>query len=170
MVSADATLRIQAAFRLRSRAIGAANIKRRYEKEKRQKEITLLSYTLHKADVKDWLLQFAECVREQRFTEAKELFCPNVVGFGTRARRVASINDLCAEQWKRIWPNTKGFEFNFEELDFYHDEHMVHVAVTWHSTARQFGVNRRRAGRASILLLGKNGKLKCASSHFSLDP
>lgn len=109
-------------------------------------------------------------MRNIDYDRAKELFTTNVVGYGTRTRRAQGLGELVKEQWERIWPKTCGFEFNMDELDFFHDAHMAHVAVTWRSYAKHFGTRMRREGRASLLLVGTNKKIKCAASHFSLNP
>lgn len=141
-----------------------------HEKEEIQAQEPILSFALHKHAIKDWLLDFALCVRERDFDKARTMFSRKVVGFGTRARRVECLDDLMLDQWQATWPKTSGFQFNFEELDFFHDAHMAHVAVTWSSCGHRFGTKFSRKGRASLLLVGNKGQIQCASSHFSLDP
>jgi hypothetical protein len=141
----------------------------RNEKEESQEKEPILTFLLHKNAIKDWLLTFQKHVRDCDLLAAYEMFSLGVVGFGIKERRIKNIGGM-ADDWKKVWPKAPDFQFNFEELDFFHDEHMAHVAVTWRFCERRFGTKLRRNGRASLLLVGKDKQIKCAASHFSFDP
>jgi ketosteroid isomerase-like protein len=123
-------------------------------------------------DIQRWLSEFASCVRDERYDDALSLFAAEVVAFGTVAAHVVGLEALEREQWRKVWPVTRGFDFELSTLQVFGDGALVVVGVPWSSVGYDTSGNTfERSGRATIVLSSENGqRLVALHSHFSLDP
>jgi ketosteroid isomerase-like protein len=122
-------------------------------------------------EIRQWLEQFAECVREVDYDCAAEMFACDVVGFGTFARMVIGRDHLVEEQWRKIWGCTRGFHFLLDEAHIEASGAMGWVASPWISQGRdETGNWYDRQGRCTLIFKRCDGKWLCAHSHFSRQP
>ena len=127
-------------------------------------------------DVTTWMRAFASCVRERDFARGRELFADDVSSFGTAARRARGLAVLERDQWRRVWPETEGFEFDVDTMDVVasDDRSLVAVLAGWQSRGvAEDGTTFPRRGRATVLLARRPGAphgYEAVHSHFSLVP
>ncbi|HVZ79271.1 MAG TPA: nuclear transport factor 2 family protein [bacterium] len=121
-----------------------------------------------------WLVRFQDCVRKQDYASARELFDPDVLGYGSRVHAVAGQRGLEAEQWSRVWPNIEGFTFQLDAMRVHGEaaHGVLSIAVPWTSTGIAPDQGRfERPGRSTLILRLKGGdRWHCVHSHFSLLP
>jgi ketosteroid isomerase-like protein len=120
-------------------------------------------------DVRAWLQNWSEAIRTGDFATGRAMFSDDVVAFGTLVGTAAGIDALVAEQWEKVWPNTRGFTFGSPLLLAAYDEVAV-VAVEWRSEGLSGSVGYDRAGRATLVLQSAKGRLLCTHSHLSMTP
>jgi ketosteroid isomerase-like protein len=118
-----------------------------------------------------WLTALERCVRAVDYEGARPLFAPDVIAFGTYARLVAGRDALEREQWRVVWPAIREFAFRLEEAQCVGDETMLGVIVPWDSLGvKSDGVTFSRPGRATLVLVRREGRWAAIHSHFSLAP
>ena len=118
-----------------------------------------------------WLSALERCVRAVDYGAARPLFAPDVLAFGTYAGLVAGRDALEREQWRIIWPTIRGFAFRLQEACCIGDETMLGVIVPWDSLGvKSDGTTFSRPGRATLLLVMRDGRWVAIHSHFSLAP
>jgi len=112
------------------------------------------------SSVRDWLASWQTFIRARDFDQARRLFMPGVLGFGSVATVAGSLDDLEGAQWRRVWPKLGSFAFQDEHLavTVSSDRLLAAVAVTWASTwtdetPDHAPVQRPRPGRATIVLV-----------------
>jgi hypothetical protein len=131
-------------------------------------------FTVDESSVRDWLATWQAFVQASAFDDARHLFDPDVLGFGSVATVARSLGDLEASQWRRVWPKLATFTFDDDHLTIVisSDELLAAVAVTWSSTWVDNGVERPRPGRASIVLSRQStdDPWRAVHTHFSLNP
>jgi ketosteroid isomerase-like protein len=125
--------------------------------------------TISDREVRAWLESWAEAVRNCDFAGGRTMFSNDVVAFGTVAGAVSGIDALVREQWQRVWPKTRGFNFGSPLLLAVSSE-MAVVAVEWRSQGRSGSATHDRAGRATLVLRSAKFGLVCTHSHFSMAP
>ena len=88
------------------------------------------------SSVRDWLASWQTFIRARDFAQARRLFMPGVLGFGSVATVAGSLDDLEGAQWRRVWPKLGSFAFQDEHLavTVSSDRLLAAVAVTWAST------------------------------------
>lgn len=119
----------------------------------------------------EWLQQFARCVRERTYDEARPLFDDGVFSFGTVAHAAQGLDDLVARQWREVWDVTEGFDFDYEHAQCWNDGRLACIAAPWSSTGcREDGTAFDRRGRATLTLRNVDGVWKAVHSHFSMNP
>jgi ketosteroid isomerase-like protein len=119
-------------------------------------------------DVQDWLDRFAQAVRAQDLAAGRALFTGAVLGYGTRAASAEGLDALVAAQWGPVWSATSGFAFGPVDLVVVAGAEHAVVAARWTSRTSSGAI---RSGRATLVLVAApDGRLRCAHSHFSLDP
>jgi ketosteroid isomerase-like protein len=122
-------------------------------------------------EIRAWLDHFAAAVRDQDFETGRQLFAPDVIGFGTVGVMLKGLDALLASQWKKIWPGTSGFHFHTEHLTCNGDADIAWAAVPWTSLGRRpNGEPFERHGRATYILHRRDGQWQAVHSHHSLDP
>lgn len=119
-------------------------------------------------EIEAWLRAFARAVRERDYAAGASLFAPEVVAFGTVAERVEGVGELAARQWRVVWETTHGFDFDYGSLRCEVCGDRAWIASSWSSLAD--AGNRRRAGRASLVLKRSEDRWRAIHSHFSLAP
>jgi ketosteroid isomerase-like protein len=125
-------------------------------------------------EIREWLETFAQCVREVDYDRARDMFDPDVVGFGTFAAMLVGREALIDGQWKNIWGCTRGFRFLLEgaHLDISTIGDMAFVASPWISEGRDSAGNwYDRLGRCTLVLRkDAGGAWLCIHSHYSRQP
>jgi ketosteroid isomerase-like protein len=118
-----------------------------------------------------FLLAMQACVRAVDYARARPRFAEDVVAFGTFAAVVSGRDRLEHEQWQNVWPTIRDFTFRLDELHCLGSPEAVCVVVPWDSigTATD-GRPFSRPGRATLLLIPRDGRWVAAHSHFSLAP
>ena len=66
--------------------------------------------------IRQWLTEFAACVRAQEFDRARAYFHANAYCFGSLAHACTGLEGLVEQQWRKIWPNITGFRFQMRQL------------------------------------------------------
>lgn len=118
-----------------------------------------------------WLKALEGCVRAVDYGAARPLFAPDVLAFGTHARVVAGRDVLEREQWQIVWPAIREFAFRLEEACCVGNEFMLGVVVPWDSRGvTSDGTTFSRPGRATLVLVMREGRWVAIHSHFSLAP
>lgn len=113
-----------------------------------------------------WLDDFAACIRDRNIAEARQLFAPDVLSYGTRTAVMTRLDDLAADQWSFVWPATTAFRFLRVDRIFGFAPTWT-IATQWKSFSAS---GRARSGRATIVLSDLEGRILCEHSHFSLNP
>ena len=118
-----------------------------------------------------FLVEMQDCVRFVDYERARPLFAEDVVAFGTFARVVEGRGRLEHEQWHNVWPAIGDFTFRLDELRVLGTAEAICAVVPWDSTGkREDGQPFSRPGRATLLLVPREGRWVAAHSHFSLAP
>ena len=118
-----------------------------------------------------FLLEMQQCVRSVDYQRARPLFAEDVIAFGTFATVVAGRVRLEREQWRNVWPAIREFTFRLDDLHCLGTADALCVVVPWDSTGLGAdGQPFRRPGRATLLLVPRDGGWVAAHSHFSLAP
>ncbi len=118
-----------------------------------------------------WLAALERCVRTIDYGAARPLFATDVLAFGTRANIVSGRDALEHEQWRVVWPTIREFTFRLAEACCVGDETMLGVIVPWDSLGVDAdGTTFSRPGRATLLLIMRDGRWVAIHSHFSLLP
>lgn len=118
-----------------------------------------------------WLTALQRCVRAVDYESARPLFAPDVRAFGTHAEIVTGREALEHEQWRVVWPTIREFAFRTEEACYVGDETMLGVVVPWDSLGVKLdGTTFSRPGRATLVLVRREGQWVAIHSHFSLAP
>jgi ketosteroid isomerase-like protein len=120
---------------------------------------------------REFLLEMQTCVQAVDFERARPLFADDVVAFGTFASVVSGREALEAQQWRNIWPVIQDFRFRLADLRCLGTTEAVCLVVAWDSLGRRRdGSTFDRPGRATVLLVQRNGRYVALHSHFSLAP
>lgn len=123
------------------------------------------------AEIRQWLVGFAEAVRAVDYDRGRAMFAPEVVGFGTYASMLSGRERLIEGQWKHIWGVTRGFTFRLDDLHCGISGDQAWVAVPWDSEGQNPpGEWYHRPGRATIILERRDGAWLAVHTHLSLYP
>lgn len=124
-----------------------------------------------KQQIRDWLEEFASAVRDVDYERGKTMFAEDVVGFGTYASMLEGLNGLVEGQWKNIWGVTRGFRFRLDEAEIGISGDLAWVAAPWDSQGQRSDQTwYDRPGRATIILVRRDGKWLAKHTHLSLYP
>jgi len=124
-----------------------------------------------KAEIHQWLEDFAAAVRARDFAAGRALFADDVFAFGTRADRIEGLDDLEVDQWRPIWNSTRGYRFDHDAATIDVSGEMAWVAITWHSQGQDaLGDWYDRFGRATYILRRVHGRWVAAHTHHSINP
>jgi ketosteroid isomerase-like protein len=122
-------------------------------------------------DVRDWLRAFAAAVRSRDYAAGRALFAPDVRGFGSVAVLADGLEALEAEQWRRVWDATEGFDFHAGSVAIRVSGDLALATALWSSTG--IDPDRKpypRAGRATLVLARGASGWRAVHSHFSFEP
>jgi ketosteroid isomerase-like protein len=129
------------------------------------------------SELGEWFRALERCVRAVDYdTAARELFAPDVVGFGTKAHLVEGVDGLRSEQWSRVWPNIRDFRFDLDGLrcgaaPSGQRPELAWAVATWSSTGFDEGGRPfERPGRATVLFGRQGERWLARHTHFSLAP
>lgn len=124
-----------------------------------------------RADVEAWFTTLERCVGAVDYETARDIFAPNVVAFGTRADVVSGLDQLQANQWSGVWPTIRDFRFDLTQLHWGWAGDQGWAVITWSSTGfHQNGDAFSRPGRATVILIQGDRRLRAIHTHFSLAP
>jgi ketosteroid isomerase-like protein len=123
------------------------------------------------AVAREFLVEMQTCVQGVDFERARPLFAEDVVAFGTFASVVSGREALEAQQWRNIWPVIRDFRFRLADMRCLGTADALCVVVGWDSLGqRGDGSTFDRPGRATLLLVQRDGRYVALHSHFSLSP
>jgi ketosteroid isomerase-like protein len=126
-------------------------------------------------DVKAWLAHWERAIKDRDFDSGRALFHVDASGFGTVTERTHTLDELERDQWRKVWPRTRGFAFDMSDLHAHTsaDSTMALVHAPWTSTGvDQSGQTRARAGRCTVVLTraAPDHPWLCIHTHFSMWP
>lgn len=127
------------------------------------------------AEIRTWFETWGRCVAGVDYASARELFHPDVVGFGTYTAYVRGLDELERQQWRSVWPTITDFRFLVDRLicSVSPDGTMAQGIVPWLSTGyHEDGSSFERPGRATVLLVrdSERDPWRGIHTHFSLAP
>lgn len=125
--------------------------------------------------IREWFSEWGGQVASVDFVSARELFHPDVIGFGTYMDVVRGLEHLENRQWRSIWPTIEGFTFLVDELvsDASEDGKHAYGIVPWTSTGfHADGSSYPRPGRATVLFTRESvdEPWRAIHTHISLAP
>ena len=88
----------------------------------------------HLAPLRTWFSKWGTYVRARDFVGARDLFRPDVSGFGTHVAIVFGQAALEREQWSNVWPMIEDFTFDVAHLHGAIADDQAWAAVRWTST------------------------------------
>ena len=128
-------------------------------------------------ELRDWFRALERCVgRVDYESAARDLFAPDVIGFGTKAHLVVGLDGLRAEQWSQVWPKIRDFRFDLDGLragaaPSGGQPELAWAVATWSSTGfDEAGRPFERPGRATVLFRRQGERWLALHTHFSLAP
>lgn len=135
-------------------------------------EMTLESSASLPAGILAWLSSWEQCVQDQAYEPAAELFDLAVHSYGTVMPVVSGRAALMAQQWGAVWPRTQGFRFTRESLQGWGDAQRYCIAGQWVSEGLDAAsqIPFQREGRATLLLQKVSGAWLAVHSHLSINP
>tara|TARA_A100001037_G_scaffold240710_1_gene220689 strand:- start:87 stop:539 length:453 start_codon:yes stop_codon:yes gene_type:complete len=127
------------------------------------------------ASIAAWFDEWGSYVASCDFEQARTLFSPTVVGFGTYMDLVEGLDALEARQWRSIWPTIADFRFLTDNLRVWTspDRCLATAMLMWSSTG--FSPNGdpfSRPGRTTAVLhrARADEPWRCEHTHFSEFP
>lgn len=124
-----------------------------------------------RADIVQWLHDFAAAVRNRDYAAGRSLCDPQIMGFGSVCSKAQDITELEAHQWRQVWGRTSGFEFDSADIHCGGGGGQYWVATSWTSRGvRESGETFERRGRTTIILRENAGRLLAVHTHYSMDP
>jgi ketosteroid isomerase-like protein len=123
----------------------------------------------HSSQIREWLLTFEKFVRQKNFEEAKRLYTPTPILFGTRMKISADIEEYYQFQWSKIWNTSQNFAIS-EVVHIGSGIDFSFAAVLWTNTTFIDDTQVERSGRATFVFKIENGVCRAAHSHFSESP
>jgi len=130
----------------------------------------ILSSSDRDQEVRQWLNDFATCVRARNLNAGRDMFTLNVAAFGTRNDMMRGIDELVERQWAPTWSATHGFTFDESSvaLGVSDDGLQAWASAPWVSGSQSTAVGGRK-GRATFILKFDD-RWKCIHSHLSYSP
>jgi len=109
------------------------------------------------AAIKQWFDDWGEMVATERFEDARELFDPGAIGFGTWMDLVEGLDHLEAKQWRSIWGTISDFRHETTKtlkVIVSPDRLMASGLVTWTSIGfHEDGEQYDRPGRTTSIFV-----------------
>lgn len=109
------------------------------------------------AAIKRWFDDWGAMVAARRFEDARALFHPAAIGFGTWMDLVEGLDQLEAKQWRSIWGAIRDFRHETAKtlkVLVSPDRLMASGLVTWTSTGfDEAGAAYERPGRTTSLFV-----------------
>lgn len=126
-------------------------------------------------EIANWFTTWDGYVRAQDYEQARDLFHPNVIGFGTHMRVVSGLEHLEQNQWRNVWGTIENFHFTVEELHsgVSDDGLQAWAVVPWTSTGfHEDGSTFHRPGRATVIFVRETNtdRWRAIHTHISLAP
>lgn len=116
-----------------------------------------------------WLRQWEDAINRVDYAAGRALFSPDVVSFGTLTGMMRGMDNLEAQQWRKIWPTIRDFHF-VDPVVLFADERSAVIVSLWRSKGRTGdGGWYDRRGRATLALRTERGALVCCHSHLSME-
>lgn len=127
------------------------------------------------AEIKAWFDEWSGHVSSVDYESARELFHPEVIGFGTYMEFVRGLENLEQQQWRSIWGTIADFRFATEYLicGVSDDGTQAWGIVPWTSTGfHEDDTSYERPGRATVLFVRDtpDGPWRAIHTHISLAP
>jgi ketosteroid isomerase-like protein len=121
--------------------------------------------------VRAWLAEMEACVRAEDYARCRAIFAPDVVAFGTRGARLAGLESLEGDQWRRVWRTIRNFTFLTDQLAWGAAGDMLWLACPWTSEGlERDGTPFSRPGRMTAVLERRDGRWVAVHTHHSLNP
>lgn len=122
-----------------------------------------------------WLHRFEQCVQKIDYNTALAMFVQDGVFFGSVSERMITVEKLCEQQWKKVWPNITGFCFDYKNQFNYFSlsQDMACVMIPWSSTGyNPDGSSYSRPGRMTACFMYDLDRTCwfATHTHFSLTP
>ena len=127
-----------------------------------------------RAGVKSWFDTWGAHVAAREFREARSLFAPEALGFGTWMDYVEGLDNLEARQWRSVWGTICNFHHQTDDalqVTISPDRLMAAGLVLWTSTGfAEDGSEFQRPGRTTgIFVRSAVGEdWLCIHTHVSL--
>ena len=127
-----------------------------------------------RAAIKDWFDRWGAHVAAREFTEARDLFGAEALGFGTWMDYVEGLDNLEAKQWRSIWGTIRGFHHRTDDslqVTVSPDRLQAVGLVLWTSTGfHEDGSEYDRPGRTTAVFTrgAAEDPWKCVHTHVSL--
>ena len=127
------------------------------------------------AAIRDWFATWDGYVRARDYENARDLFDPDVVGFGTHMRVVSGLEHLEQNQWRNVWGTIADFRFLVDEMQsgVSGDGLQAWAVVPWSSTGyNEDGSTFDRPGRATVIFTRETptAPWRAIHTHISLAP
>lgn len=120
-----------------------------------------------------WLDQWAAHVRAADYDAGRAMFAPEVVGFGTKVRRLDGIDELEHRQWRGIWDRTSAFAIDAGTVRGEVSGDLAVAFGQWSGRAGRAPESQgpERSGRLTVVLRAMpDGRLLAHHTHLSMDP
>ena len=121
------------------------------------------------AAIKKWFDDWGEMVATERFEDARELFDPGAIGFGTWMDLVEGLDHLEAKQWRSIWGTISDFRHETTKtlkVIVSPDRLMASGLVTWTSIGfHEDGKQYDRPGRTTSIFVRGHLEYRWRSIH-----
>ena len=109
------------------------------------------------AAIKQWFDDWGGMVANERFEDARKLFDPGAIGFGTWMDLVEGLDQLEAKQWRSIWGTISDFRHETTKtlkVIVSPDRLMASGLVTWTSIGfHEDGEQYDRPGRTTSIFV-----------------
>jgi ketosteroid isomerase-like protein len=132
------------------------------------------TWDLLASTVTDWLETWQIKINGRDYAGARDLFDPEVLGYGTRTGIAHGLDELEQKQWRPTWSEIERFRFNLQELTLLPEgPNMVVACTTWTSLGiRADGSRFDRAGRMTLVLRRTDASepWRALHTHFSVSP
>ena len=113
-----------------------------------------------------WLDLFVAAVRNNDLAAGRDLFAPDVVGYGVISERMLGLDALTDEQWRPTWRQVAAWSVTEVDLAV-EAENIAFLAFCWRRTNQDgSGVS----GRATVILRKSADRWVCVHSHLSASP
>lgn len=121
--------------------------------------------------VRAWLEEFERCVNRVDYAGSAKLFYEGATVYGlySDAKWISEINQ---KEWTREWPCIQNFAWTYGSRTsiWSEDQTQATAFLTFVSTGYDtYGKEFSRPGRATVLLLHRDGLLLCFHMHMSVE-